>query len=50
MNQKANLKQGLLRGIATVVKKTSQFGADTLCMWWQYQPKKPQAVKDMQKF
>ncbi len=50
MNKKNNVKKSLLKSMASVVKKTAGFNADTLCVWWNYQPKKPAAVKKMRKF
>ena len=50
MNKKSNMKKSLLSGIASVVKKNAEFNADTFCMWWNYQPKKPAAIKKMRKF
>lgn len=50
MHKKNDVKKSLLKGIASVVKKNAQFNADTFCMWWNYQPEKPAAVKKLRKF
>lgn len=50
MHKKRNVKNVVLTGMAAVAKKTAQFNADTFCMWWQHDPKKPTAVKKMRKF
>lgn len=48
-NKKA-LKAKMLTKLDGAAKKSAQFGADNLCIWWEYQPKKPKAVKKMRKF
>lgn len=50
MHKKNSVKKTILTGMASVAKKTAGFNADNLCMWWHYQPKKPEAVKKLRKF
>jgi len=46
----ADLKKKTLIKIASVAKKSSFIGSQFPCVWWNYQPKKPQAVKKLRKF
>lgn len=46
----ADLKKKTLIKIASVAKKSSIIGSQFPCVWWNYQPKKPQAVKKLRKF
>ncbi len=50
MQKQKSMKKGFLKGIATVAKKTSQISAGQACMWWEFDPKKPEAVKKLRKF
>lgn len=50
MRDKKSLKKNLLTGMAMAAKKTSKLSAGQTCMWWDYEPKKPAAVKKMRKF
>ena len=40
----------VLKGVATITKKTSALFANASCTWWDYEPKKPDAVKKLRKF
>ena len=46
--KKSNNK--LLNVMASAVKKSAEWNAQFPCGWWNFQPKKPQAVKKMRKF
>ncbi|MCM1227581.1 MAG: cyclic lactone autoinducer peptide [Clostridium sp.] len=48
--KKDTIKNKTLSGVASVAKKSSSFFANTLCTWWDYQPKMPKSVKKMRKF
>ena len=50
MNAKKKVQKHLLMGAAKASKRTAGLLANLPCIWWDYQPKKPQAVKKMRKF
>lgn len=43
-------KKKILTDVAIAVKKTSTLFANASCIWWDYDPKKPEAVKKLRKF
>lgn len=42
-------KKRALKGAATIAKKSAFIFGDLYCSWWDYQPKKPMAVKKQTK-
>lgn len=50
MATKKTIKKTALETVAVVSKKTSEVLANIPCIWWNYEPKKPQAVKKLRKF
>ena len=40
----------VLSCMSCVTKKSASFFGNTLCAWWNYQPKTPKAVKKLRKF
>lgn len=44
------LKKKTLIKIAHAAKKSSSWSSQFPCGWWNYQPKKPAAVKKLRKF
>ncbi len=42
-------KKKALTGAAAIAKKSASFFGDLYCGWWDYQPKKPMAVKKQTK-
>lgn len=50
MIKNRTLKKTALKTVAVVSKKTSEVLANVPCIWWNYQPKKPESVKKLRKF
>lgn len=50
MTAKKKVQKHLLVRAAKVSKRTAGILANIPCIWWDYQPKKPKAVKKMRKF
>jgi hypothetical protein len=50
MVKKVNMKKAVLTGAASIAKKTAIFNANNFCVWWNYEPKMPKAVKKLRKF
>ena len=42
-------KKKALKGAAKIAKKRAFIFSDLYCSWWDYQPKKPMAVKKQTK-
>lgn len=42
-------KKKALKGAANITKKSAFIFGDLYCSWWDYQPKKPMAVKKQTK-
>lgn len=42
-------KKKALTGAAAIAKKSASIFGDLYCSWWDYQPKKPMAVKKQHK-
>jgi len=40
----------VLKGAAAIAKKSSSFWSNFPCVFWEYQPRVPKAVKKMRKF
>ncbi len=50
MENKKTLKNMILKQVVKLVVRNAKQNANTACVWWDHQPKLPDAVKSLRKF